>query len=211
MADPRFDRYHLFLKRVLTPARLKHSLGVMQVMGELAEIYPLDPHQARLAGLLHDAAKDLPQEQIDQIVQEARIEIQYDCDLDYVLYLHGPVGAYFVERELGIQDALILDAIRNHTFYGGGPNFESVFLWGLRFADVLEPGRNWKPENLGRGVERLRKIVYAGRMEEGAFFETGWLIHFFEGQNRPVHPNIRRIHRELGEKLDLDDRFLSVS
>lgn len=211
MLDPQYDRYHQFLGRVLTPARLKHSFGVMQVMGELAEIYHLETHQARAAGLLHDAAKDLSQNQIDQIIQEGQIEIQYDSDLDYVLYLHGPVGAYFVERELGVEDALILDAIRNHTFYGSGPNFESAFQWCLRFADVLEPGRNWKPEKLGRGVERLREIVYAGRLEEGAFFETGWLIQLLGGQDRPVHPNIRRIHQELGDKLGLDERFLTSS
>ena len=53
------DRYRPFLEQVLTPMRLRHSLGVMQVMGELAGVYGLDRDTALAAGLLHDAAKDL--------------------------------------------------------------------------------------------------------------------------------------------------------
>jgi HD superfamily phosphohydrolase YqeK len=55
-------RYTPFLKQLLTPNRLRHSYGVMQVMQELAPIYALDPKKALLAGLLHDAAKELPPE-----------------------------------------------------------------------------------------------------------------------------------------------------
>ena len=46
------DKYLPFLASVLTRPRLQHSLGVMRVMGELTEIYDLDPTQALLAGLL---------------------------------------------------------------------------------------------------------------------------------------------------------------
>ena len=40
-------RYTPFLEQVLTPSRLQHSLGVMQVMQELTPIYALDPEKAR--------------------------------------------------------------------------------------------------------------------------------------------------------------------
>lgn len=53
------DRYLPFLKGLLTPPRLQHSLGVMRVMAELAPIYSLDRAQAMTVGLLHDAARDL--------------------------------------------------------------------------------------------------------------------------------------------------------
>ena len=53
------DRHRTYLEQNLTSSRLRHSLGVMQVMSDLAEIYMLDSQQAQLTGLLHDAAKDL--------------------------------------------------------------------------------------------------------------------------------------------------------
>ena len=54
--DAIMERHLPRLEAALTPARLRHSLGVMQVMGELASVYGLDREQAMTAGLLHDAA-----------------------------------------------------------------------------------------------------------------------------------------------------------
>ena len=51
--------YIEYLTAELSPARLQHSLGVMQTLLELAPIYALDEEQAALTGLLHDAAKEL--------------------------------------------------------------------------------------------------------------------------------------------------------
>jgi hypothetical protein len=87
------EHYLPFLKRLLTPQRLQHSLGVMQVIGESAGIYSLDRTRAVTAGLLHDAAKDLGPEQQLALAEEAGIEIHYPCERT-PLYLHGPVGAY---------------------------------------------------------------------------------------------------------------------
>lgn len=208
MDQESFDRYCAFLNQTLTPARMQHSLGVMQVMEDLQQIYGLDRETALTAGLLHDAAKDLAPEQVAQILQESSIEIYEEIDRDYVLYLHGPVGAYFVQRELGVANPDVLAAIRLHTFYGGGTALDaplSPLLWCLRFSDVLEPNRAWHHEPwLAKGVEHLRQIVYSGRLEEGAYFQVGWLIRFFEEKSLPIHPNILRVYRARPEGFELD-------
>jgi predicted HD superfamily hydrolase involved in NAD metabolism len=191
-------RYTPFLEQVLTPARLRHSLGVMQVMGELAPVYSLDPETALLAGLLHDAAKDLPPEQVQQIVDEAGIIIHEPADEDYNLYLHGPVGEYFVQQQLGITDRVILDAIRLHTYYGVGEDFHSIFDWCLRFADILEPNRNWTDARPFReGTPRLRQLVYSGQWIEGAFVHLDMIIRNFDEHGMPVHSNMRRMYQEF--------------
>lgn len=61
------EAYYVFLKKVLTPARLQHSRGVQEMMGELSAIYRLDDEMAQTAGLLHDAAKDLAPKEIQKI------------------------------------------------------------------------------------------------------------------------------------------------
>jgi HD superfamily phosphohydrolase YqeK len=181
----------------------------MQVMGELAEIYALDLEKALSVGLLHDAGKDLLPDQQEQILKEAAIEIRFDCDRDYLHYLHGPVGAYFVCKELGLTDPLVLDAISMHTYYGNGENFDAPLVWCLRFSDIIEPTRDWsKVQWLREGASRLRKTVYSGRLAEGAFLQTGWLIKWFEEAGKPVHPNMRRIYQELSIKLNMDSTFL---
>lgn len=203
------DRYVPFLEEVLTPRRMAHSLGVMQVMGELAGVYDIDPEKALTTGLLHDAAKDLAPAQQAEIINEAGIERRHECESDYVHYLHGPVGAYFVQRELGIADPLILDAITMHTYCGNGVAFDQPICWCLRFADILEPTRDWTNVRwLRNGVVRLREAAYAGRMAEGAFLQTGWLIQWFGEEGVPVHPNMERVYRELSVALNVDDSFL---
>jgi predicted HD superfamily hydrolase involved in NAD metabolism len=203
------NRYLPFLEEVLTPKRMAHSLGVMQVMGELAGVYELDREKALTTGLLHDAAKDLTPAQQAEIITEAGIELRYECESDYSHYLHGPVGAYFVRRELGLADPLILDAITMHTYYGDGAAFDLPICWCLRFADILEPTRNWSNVRwLRNGVARLREAVYAGRMAEGAFLQTGWLIQWFGEEGVPVHPNMERVYRELSVALNLNTSFL---
>jgi len=149
-----------FLESVLTPERLKHSLGSMLVMGELAEVYGLDKEKAQTIGILHDAGKDLPQSKIDELVCEGKINITYECETNYVLYLHGPVGSYFVSNELGIQDKLILDAIKTHTFYGTSKYFNDPMTWCVRFADILEPSRRWGQEKIMLDCAiRLRELA----------------------------------------------------
>jgi predicted HD superfamily hydrolase involved in NAD metabolism len=187
-------RYLPFLKRLLTPQRLQHSLGVMEVMGELAEIYSLDHTRAVTTGLLHDAAKDLGPERQLALAEEAGIELHCPCDRD-PLYLHGPVGAYLISRELGVMNPLILDAIATHTYYRNGANFHTPFFWCLRFADVLEPGRSWDWKRLNE----FRCAVYAGRMEEAALLHSEWLIGWFPDIGIPVHPNMIRCFQELSK------------
>ena len=183
-----------FLEQVLTPKRLEHSLGVMQVMGELAGVYRFDKEQAQTIGLLHDAGKDLSPAVQAKLVAEGKIKIRYECENDYTYYLHGPVGSYFVRRELGITHRLVLDAITSHTYCGNGRNFNHPVCWCLRFADLLEPNRNWSAwQWLQESVDQLRVIVYAGRLEEGAIHHTSMLIRWFGEQGLPVHPNMLRV------------------
>jgi predicted HD superfamily hydrolase involved in NAD metabolism len=192
-------RYKPFLEQVLTPGRLRHSLGVMQVMEELTPIYALDPEKALVTGLLHDAAKDLPSEQVQQIVGEAGIQISEPAEQNYNLYLHGPVGAYFIYKELGITDEIILDAIRLHTYFGKiGPTFNSPLAWCLRFADILEPNRNWQDAPpLRQGEPRLRRLVYSGQLSEGAFVHLDMIIKNFEETGMPVHSNMYCMRQEF--------------
>jgi len=203
--------YIRFLEKVLTPSRLAHSLGVMQVMGELAEIYQLDQDKALTAGILHDAGKDLSLEKQNELIKAGNIQISHECETNYVLYLHGPVGSFFVQKELGIHDELILDAIAGHTYFGNSPYFEHPLSWCLRFSDILEPTRNWEQEKIiWNCAKRLRKLVYAGQMKEAIFLQIGCLLKWYEEKGMPIHPRMRSIKQALGKELDLDDAFLEI-
>ena len=60
--------------------------------------------------------------------------------------LHGPVAAVWAEKELGITDRSILDAIRYHTTGRAGMSRLEMVVY---LADLIEPGRRYP------GVDRL--------------------------------------------------------
>jgi len=194
------DHYLPFLERVLTPPRLQHSIGVMHVITELAEIYALDRTQALTAGLLHDAAKDLEPEQQLALVEEAGIELRHPCER-HPVYLHAPASACLISKEFGITDHLLLDAISTHSYSGDGPNFNSLLARCLRSADILAPVHVWK------GMRKLKSVVYAGRLEEAALLQTAWLIEYFQELDIPIHPNLTRSLQEATTKQAVSDDF----
>ncbi len=193
-------QYLPFLKQRLSPERLSHSLGVMRKMGELAEIYSLDMTQARTAGLLHDAAKDLTVQDQLTLAAEAKIEFTHPCERRPI-YLHAPVGAYLVAKELGITDLLILDGIATHSYSGPETAFNRPFSWCLRMADLLTPVQEWK------GMKRLGHMVYAGKLTEVALLQCGWLIEYLSELDIPVHPTLLKSFRTLSAQLSPSDSF----
>ena len=172
----------------------------MRVMGELAEIYALDRTQAMTAGLLHDAARDLEPERQLALAEEAKIKFFHPCER-HPVYLHAKVGAYLVSQELRVTNRLILDSISAHSFVGDGDSFDAPFSWCLRFADILAPVKEWK------GMKKLESFVHAGRTEEAALLQCGWLIEYFQETGIPVHPNLPKHFQALSAKLRVADLF----
>lgn len=197
-------QYLPFLERLLTPQRLEHSLGVMGTMSELAHVYGLDRTKAMIAGLLHDAARDLEAAELMALAEEGCVELRYACER-HPLYLHGPVSAYLVSRDLGLADRLILDAIATHSFCGDGDDLHLRFRWCLRFADILAPVKEWQ------GMRKLKATAYGGRMEEAALLQCHWLIEYLQDLRVPVHPNLVKRHESLLAKWKVNEAFFERS
>ncbi len=180
-----------FARRELTHSRFEHSLGVMQVMDELASIYTLDHTTALVCGILHDAAKELPVEDQIELARENNISLNAPCD-GHPMFLHGPAGACYITQELGISDPMILDAITRHSYFGTGVALSPVLCWCLRFADVLEPKRDWEELRM-----QPMPLVYSGKLKEGAFLLMKWIIPFLKTKSVPAHPNMHKVLNEL--------------
>lgn len=123
-----------WLKDNLVEERYIHSLGVMEAAVELARMFNLDVEKARLAGLLHDAAKCFPNEKLLEIIKEHIPEV-HECELLNYKTLHAPVSAYLAKTKFNVTDVEILDAIRWHTLGRCGmSDFEKIIF----LADKIE-------------------------------------------------------------------------
>lgn len=96
--------------------RYQHTIGVMETAEALAKHYHADIKKARIAGLLHDCAKER-----------------------YPGLQHASKGAELATLEYDIHDDEILDAIRWHTT--GRPNM-TLLDKIIYIADYIEPNRN---------------------------------------------------------------------
>lgn len=191
-----------FLKRTLSPQRLQHSLGVMQVMLDLADIYQLDERQAEQAGLLHDVAKELSHEESLALVEAGQVSLYHPCER-HPVYLHALVGAFWVSTELGLVDEAVCDAIAAHSNGGSGRNFHAPLSRCLRIADLLAPVKAWL------GMPKLRHVVYAGRLEEATLLQSVWLIEYFQQTDIPIHPHVEQTVVELSAKLQVEAGFFA--
>ncbi|PKQ19791.1 MAG: phosphohydrolase [Actinobacteria bacterium HGW-Actinobacteria-6] len=162
----------------LGEAGLRHSLGVAQSAGELAEAYGVDRDEARLAGLLHDWSKDASNEELLSAAVDLGIPVT-EVDLAVPYLLHAPVAAAEIRLALPEVSEEVAAAIAAHT-YGVVPMQPLDMI--VYVADTIEPGRAHE------GVEALREAV--GQVPLVELFTRAYassLRHLVETRRR-IHP-----------------------
>lgn len=137
------------VEKHLTPKRYIHTIGVADTAIKLAEHYGADVKKAELAGIFHDYAKFREIDFMRQVVIDEKMP--QDLLIHHPELLHAPVGAYLVEKEVGITDTEILSAIRNHTTGKAGMSLLDKIVY---LADYIEPNRAFPK------VEETRELAF---------------------------------------------------
>ncbi len=153
------------------PERFAHILRVAELAQAIAEANGLDAQRAYLAALLHDAARDLPE---DELVRLAPPE--NDVERSHPLAVHGRAARRLAE-EWGVTDAEVLDAIEGHV-YGVTPS--NRIGMAVYIADVSEPARGVNAE--------IREMALAGRLEEAYRQAIVSKVTYLREKGVPVHP-----------------------
>lgn len=139
-----------YLQKVLNKQRYEHSLRVKDTSIELAKHYGADINKAKLAGLVHDCAKNMEDEEIINILEKYGYNIEGIYKRTPNL-MHGLAGALIGKHIMGIKDEDIFNAIAYHTT---GKKNMSLLEKIIYLADYIEPMRNFP------GVENLKKASY---------------------------------------------------
>ncbi|OJG92023.1 HD domain-containing protein [Enterococcus silesiacus] len=160
----------------MSERRFQHVLGVEEMAVALAAKYGVSEEKASIAALTHDYAKERPDEEFELIIKRDG----YDQDLlNYGNPIwHGLVGASMVQRELGIDDEEILEAIRLHTTGAAKMSLLDKIIY---VADYIEPGRNFP------GVKEARKLALVDLDEAVAYETKHTLLHLIE-QEHKIYP-----------------------
>ena len=147
--EKRMDLWTDQLSKVLKPGRFAHSLSVAETSFRLAGIHGLDTLRAAQAGLLHDCAKHLSLKEMQKIAVENSLTGDA-AFLSSAGLLHSLVGAWIAEKQYGMEDAAVLQAIRYHNT--GCPGMTRLDMC-VCLSDSIEPLRESFPR-----LEEIRAL-----------------------------------------------------
>ncbi|MFT8870977.1 MAG: bis(5'-nucleosyl)-tetraphosphatase (symmetrical) YqeK [Sporolactobacillus sp.] len=174
------------IEKRLTEKRYRHSLGVSETAGVLADRFGANRDQAKLAGMLHDACKCLPDEQLAAVLSK-----HPDAACDFLCYSpklwHAPAGALFASETCAVADQAVLNAILYHTTGRAGMDRLEKIIF---VADYIEPGRDFS------GVETVREAALTN-LDQAVFLELKQTIAHLLSQNERVYPKTFEAYNDL--------------
>ena len=132
----------------LSDKRYEHTLNVKKMAVKLARRYGADEDRAALAALLHDAAKEIPTDEMRALMR-AYPQYAEGGEARPVPVWHGVCAAILARIQWGVTDEAVLSAIACHT--AGKPGMSKLDKI-VYLADMTSAERDWP------GVERLRKL-----------------------------------------------------
>ncbi|MEA4816793.1 MAG: bis(5'-nucleosyl)-tetraphosphatase (symmetrical) YqeK [Lachnospiraceae bacterium] len=183
------------LMSALSIKRYIHTKGVVKEAIKLAKLYGDETlvQKAEIAALLHDCAKDYPDDMKLRIAKEYHIKID-DIFKEQPDLLHPFLGAEIAKREYEVTDVEILDAIRYHTT---GRCSMSLLEKIIFTADYIEESR--KPFE---GLDKARELAYKN-IDEAVLFILEETIEYVKNQGREVFflsASARNYYRDILKK-----------
>ena len=168
------------VKKALSKKRFTHTVNVRDKAVELAALYGASEEKAALAALLHDAAKELPKEELLQILRENAI-IAGDAENSPPPVWHG-VCAAILAQTWGVEDREVLDAIRYHTTGRAGMTKLDKIIF---LSDMISAERDY-PE-----VEELRRLSLQD-LDTAVATALRYNVEWMEACGKTIDPITRR-------------------
>lgn len=171
----------------LKDSRFRHCFGVAETAVFLAHRFGADEKRARVAGLLHDCAREYRNEEMLAEAQRRGIAIG-EVERAMPLLLHAYIGARRVREIYHVDDAMVEQAIWRHTVGGTGMTDLDKIIW---FADMVEPGRDYP------GVEELRRLAKTASLDDMVLEGLSQSIRFVVAKGHLIHPDTVLARNEL--------------
>ena len=173
------------LQQTLTPKRYLHTLGVAYLSASLAMCHGVSHRDALVAGLLHDCAKNYPEEEMLKRCLKLNLPLS-EQERRIPELIHAAYGAYLAKEEYGITQEDILLAIRNHTL--GRPDMTPLEQI-IYLADYFEPERTQPTTPC---LDDIRKIAFQD-LDAATVLVTQNCVRYFEATKKDTDPMVYRV------------------
>lgn len=133
------EQYGLYLDDIVDAycceKRARHCASMTALALELARAHGVDQRKTRIAGMLHDLAKDL-----DEAQAREWMKVYWPQMLDQSWKTWHPyIAQTWLKTRLYITDPEILEAVREHTSGKGKGGLAKI----IYIADKIDPGRGY--------------------------------------------------------------------
>lgn len=172
MLEININQIKEYVEKTLPNKRMKHTEGVRETALKLAKQYGCDENKVEVAALLHDVGKYLQRDVLVDIIKFDDENKKRILQAEPQVY-HGFGSAYLAERDLGIEDTDILNAIKYHTT---GRERMSLLEKIIYIADYIEPNRCFE------GVEDIRGLAFRN-VDESVFKAMNNTIKYIVDNN----------------------------
>lgn len=189
--EHKFQELQKKLKKELDSERYAHTLGVMYTAASLAMCHGADVGEAMTAGLLHDCAKGIPNE---QKIEKCK---QYHLDISEVEYanpglLHAKLGAFLAVQQYQVESEDVIHAISAHTTGRPGMSLLEKIIY---IADYMEPGRAELPN-----MKEVRKLAFHN-IDECLYRILKDSLIYLASKKLPIDPMTQKTYEYYKEKL----------
>ncbi|MGE5328420.1 MAG: bis(5'-nucleosyl)-tetraphosphatase (symmetrical) YqeK [Deltaproteobacteria bacterium] len=164
------------LMGMLSQKKYEHCIAVKDSAVKLAFIHGADAEKASIAGLLHDCAKCMTEQELLKKAEEFGILLD-DVSKREAGILHAAIGAEIAEREFEVTDTDILNAIKSHTTGKENMNLLDKIIY---IADYISEDRNFK------GIKDLRKVAQED-LNAGVLMGMDFTIGHVISKGRLIH------------------------
>lgn len=180
---------HMYHKN---PKRFAHSISVGHCAETLAQVYGADMFSARVAGILHDWEKLLPDAETIELAERFRIQTEAPYQ-KIVGLLHGPLAAKTLPAIYPWLSEEVLSAIQKHT---AGDYQMSTLDKILYVADLIEPLR---PDF--EAVVTAREVYLQGGSLDD-LYESAFcgVMRYVISSRSYLYPNSIALYNEMIEK-----------
>lgn len=166
-----------YIKRILSEKRFIHSQGVAKRAVELAKIYDQDEEKARLIGIAHDIAKEIPKEEALKYAIENEIEFD-EIEKNEPGLWHSKIGADIVEKRFGFSKDM-KQAVQYHTTGNVDMNTMDKIIY---IADKTEENRTNQDLVIAREISNQN-------LDKGLLLVAKRTIEYSLAKNSLIHPD----------------------
>ena len=173
----KYDEIYEIVKNTLSEKRMYHSKCVSERAVEYAKIYGADIEKARMAGILHDIAKEIPKEERIPMCIKYGIELD-ETELMCTELIHGKLGAEIAKKEFGLDDE-ICSAIKYHTTGKENMNLLEKILYLADFTGI------------DRKYEKSTELyeISKSNLDDAIYEMLKYNINHITSQNKILHLN----------------------